>query len=597
MSNMSIAYRIFFLHHLTVLLTSKLWTDLDREEGLFIFRQKGGIRECTVKFVLNIKAIIIGLLLGCSYGYADISYPWLGEETIGLQKIRNRYEEKIQRKLWKEAWFLLPQESDLEKEEKSHESFYINGAYIPLKAWVQEQRLKLLSHPELDSLKAAFFKRLLETNLLLEDFAYWMKDEHKALEELKLRWKEEFYKSFSNLNNPSLEIQHLKNKEEEWRNTISHFSIPLKEASYFERVGSPDELAEYFNVVAEALFLTEQSCEMAIPFWEKGLVYLGQASLVNSFQEHIWKDLGWDLKSVRDKLSYCYQKVKEEPLNEVTSSHLQYKDDQFCAVQNNGQAQHCYQTELFLTAAYPLKLGNKLFLLGRRTHKLDDFYLFIFDVKTGKLLKKIFMVELSIKEYFSPFQILFLKGTLVVHNPFLEITVFIDPFSLEKLFSKREKYFEDEYAKRDTSQDIYFYLAALKHEESVIRSTACSALANIQNPLSIPYLEKALQEDKNIWVKNAAIAALGALKATSAISLIIPFVKNSLPNVRYIAVSALGRMESPLVIDPLISALKDADINVYWAARDTLRSLLQSTFFDSKDKEKINQGLKDFGQH
>ena len=136
MSNMSIAYRIFFLHHLTVLLTSKLWTDLDREEGLFIFRQKGGIRECTVKFVLNIKAIIIGLLLGCSYGYADISYPWLGEETIGLQKIRNRYEEKIQRKLWKEAWFLLPQESDLEKEEKSHESFYINGAYIPLNQFI-----------------------------------------------------------------------------------------------------------------------------------------------------------------------------------------------------------------------------------------------------------------------------------------------------------------------------------------------------------------------------------------------------------------------------------------------------------------------------
>ncbi len=522
----------------------------------------------------------------------------LGEESSKIKGFRLQFEHMLQRQAWQEAWYFLPSDKDVAEDKLEDGLVEENGILKSYKIWLREQRIELLKQPDLADKKQEYFKSLLQSNLFLEDINFWIKDESKTLEELKNRWRQEVSSLVQEQKNPLLEEIYLKQKEEAWRNKVAHFNTAslVEEEPFFILLDNPEELAEYYNGIGDAVFNTEQSCQLALHYWKKGLSYLEKIKFSNPFQLQIWEELGWTKDEITLKINQCQDALSKE---ESEKYQIVYEDGQF--YRNISEEKKCYFSipDPYGTASKPYVLGDKVFILGRRMNEIEDITLFVFDVHTGVLLKQIFIVEFFLEPNFYPLHMVYKEGELIIYNPVNSVFVGVHPLTLEVTRAERIQKFVEEYNQRDIKNNVFFYLSVLRtHADHVVRSNAALMLGNVGDPIAIPFLIEALKSDSDHFVKNASLLSLGRLKAIHTIPLIVSFLKNSDMGLRYSAICALGDMAYPSVIEPLMDVLEDPlvhggqNIHVYWAARDTLRNLSESLSLDFALKEKLLAVLK-----
>lgn len=118
------------------------------------------------------------------------------------------------------------------------------------------------------------------------------------------------------------------------------------------------------------------------------------------------------------------------------------------------------------------------------------------------------------------------------------------------------------------STTISLLIGALKDEDAIVRNYAAQGLHVIGPPASDamnPLIELLQDEDKN--VRSMAAWALGAIgsKAKPAVTSLTKALEDSAPEVRNSAATALAlidRAKAPSMVNKLLAALKDKDIEV-----------------------------------
>jgi len=104
-------------------------------------------------------------------------------------------------------------------------------------------------------------------------------------------------------------------------------------------------------------------------------------------------------------------------------------------------------------------------------------------------------------------------------------------------------------------------LAALKDEDSGVRSKAARALGEIKDTRAVEPLISAL-EDEDPGVRWNVAYALGEIKDARAVEPLIATLEDEDPGVRENAAIALGEIKDARAVEPLITALKDKDKDV-----------------------------------
>ena len=108
-----------------------------------------------------------------------------------------------------------------------------------------------------------------------------------------------------------------------------------------------------------------------------------------------------------------------------------------------------------------------------------------------------------------------------------------------------------------------YLLQLVENSDPEVRQAAATALGNIDDPHSVEPLINAL--DDNDWhVREAAAAALGNIGDPRSVEPLINALANDSPSVREAATVALGNIGDPRSVEPLITAL-DED---YWPVRE-----------------------------
>ena len=96
-------------------------------------------------------------------------------------------------------------------------------------------------------------------------------------------------------------------------------------------------------------------------------------------------------------------------------------------------------------------------------------------------------------------------------------------------------------------------------------------------------------KDKDINLRKAAAKALGEIKDPRAVEFLISALKDKESYVRYAAAKVLGEIEDPRAIAPLISALWDEDIEVYEAAVEALDKINPKWMETVEAKNKVTE--------
>ncbi len=89
------------------------------------------------------------------------------------------------------------------------------------------------------------------------------------------------------------------------------------------------------------------------------------------------------------------------------------------------------------------------------------------------------------------------------------------------------------------------FYSALENEESKVVKRTVRLLARIGNRNAIPYIRKLLDTSEDWTVRSRSIQALGDLRTTEAIPVIIEHIKEKYHWVRKISIDALGKLLSP----------------------------------------------------
>jgi twitching motility protein PilT len=106
-------------------------------------------------------------------------------------------------------------------------------------------------------------------------------------------------------------------------------------------------------------------------------------------------------------------------------------------------------------------------------------------------------------------------------------------------------------------------VAYLNDDSDVIRRYAVEVLMRIRDPRSVGALVRAAQEDKDWWVRERAVEAIGVLGEVRAVPHVIAMAEAD-PALGYAAVQALGQLRSPDALRFLGRALaaEDADLRL-----------------------------------
>ncbi len=108
--------------------------------------------------------------------------------------------------------------------------------------------------------------------------------------------------------------------------------------------------------------------------------------------------------------------------------------------------------------------------------------------------------------------------------------------------------------------------------DSQVREAAIKALGRLKAQATIKSLLPLL-EDKDVDVRRAAIDALGRLNAQAAIKSLLPLLEDKDVDVRRAAIEALGRLNAQAPIKSLLPLLEDKDVDVRRAAIEALGDL------------------------
>ena len=126
---------------------------------------------------------------------------------------------------------------------------------------------------------------------------------------------------------------------------------------------------------------------------------------------------------------------------------------------------------------------------------------------------------------------------------------------------------------------------------SELRSAAARSLGEIGHPTSVPFLEEALRDE--VAVRCHAVSSLGAIADESCLPALLAMLKDSAPEVRYQAASALCKLNDPNSIEPLCNALDDEkDEMVVRGIKKTLEDMGATKVYEkhskSNEKKKIS---------
>lgn len=102
-------------------------------------------------------------------------------------------------------------------------------------------------------------------------------------------------------------------------------------------------------------------------------------------------------------------------------------------------------------------------------------------------------------------------------------------------------------------------IARMKHKKPMVRVSVVKALGEIDDPIVIPPLLEAL---KNEEVRATAVKALGEKKDPIVVPTLIDMLQDKRFSVRQAASHELGKMKDPRAIQPLIQAFKDEDYRI-----------------------------------
>jgi HEAT repeat protein len=141
----------------------------------------------------------------------------------------------------------------------------------------------------------------------------------------------------------------------------------------------------------------------------------------------------------------------------------------------------------------------------------------------------------------------------------------------------------------DNTQDrqLQEQLERLRNTDAYERQRAAIALGNLDNPEAVEPLMNALK-DEDVFVRNFAAKSLGDLGDSRAVDALIQAMDDENLLVRRSAVIALGDLGSSKAVDPLIEKVKNGDDIVRRAAVEALGNL-----GDARGVETLIEALRD----
>jgi HEAT repeat protein len=122
------------------------------------------------------------------------------------------------------------------------------------------------------------------------------------------------------------------------------------------------------------------------------------------------------------------------------------------------------------------------------------------------------------------------------------------------------------------SSEILAAFEKSKHDDPRIRQYLALAMGRMGNIEFAKTLQAAVKEDK---IENwpALIYALGMIKDSSSINVLVPLVEHTDARIRSLSVVSLGNLGTPQAVKTLQKALWDREPNVQWGAALSLAQL------------------------
>lgn len=137
-----------------------------------------------------------------------------------------------------------------------------------------------------------------------------------------------------------------------------------------------------------------------------------------------------------------------------------------------------------------------------------------------------------------------------------------------------------------SSESVEILIAALKDKKTDVREDAAEALGKIGDSRAVESLIDTLK-DKHWRVRMSTAEALGEIRDNRAVEPLIELLKDEDEAVRRDATRALGKIKDTRAIEPLITSLKDKDFYVRKDAIESLEKITAQNF--GQDPEKCQE--------
>ena len=533
-------------------------------------------------------------------------------ENSAVTAIKTYAETLVKEEKWDELWELLSRAEDKLLNGKMDSNAMVvekNGTVArSFQTWIDQQKISLLKTPAFKS-RALFLKqyedKLKESIQSLKDYFHLLIHSGKTTpRHLKKAWEraaEDFLFDSGMLKELSEESvaafirKHVYDSEEKWQKKMNGFTtgyleneryllpLPIREESYFNLIATPLERYTYTAGLAEVIYAAEQSCKGALFFWEKALQQFKKLKRVSNQEWAELKSLGWHKEGLLAHLNSCHQKLEFALSQELSQEKaIYFLGTHAFRKRDHGMAHYRFPDshEPF----YSVELGNRLFIVSRRDHEV---YLFIFDQKTGALLKNLFLYEMDKVDETESFEFFLAESfEFFLTETALRISdddwaALIHPHTLDLL-----QVFQDAGDLEQIKNELFLRnsgrpLATVLSDETLFKwFWGVGADGLIREEQAWASLAEILPKDAHIAVKVAAVRILRKIKnSAAALSLTQRLISSLIETLkehkevgrRQMAAWALGEIGDQTAVAPLQEAfLNDANFDIREAAYEAL---------------------------
>jgi HEAT repeat protein len=119
-------------------------------------------------------------------------------------------------------------------------------------------------------------------------------------------------------------------------------------------------------------------------------------------------------------------------------------------------------------------------------------------------------------------------------------------------------------------------IVASRDDDPAVREAVATAFGDLADPAPIPWLVEVGNDDSDRTVKEAAVAALGAIGDTSAVDPLLAFIAQGPPQVRRRAIAAITVFDDPRIEPAIRRAAFDRNPGVREAAEMVVGKQLTS---------------------